>query len=52
MEMQKINESLTREGGVKKYEKVVERVGRSMQKYPSISKYDTIEYVRSESKPQ
>ena len=51
MEMQKINESLSKKGGIKKYEKVVERVGRAMQKYPSIAKFYAIEYIKNESKP-
>ena len=49
IEMQKINESLSKKGGTKKYEKVVERVGRAMQKYPSIAKFYAIEYIKSEN---
>lgn len=51
MEMEKINESLRKKGGTKKYEKVVERVGRAIGKYPSISKFYQIEYERNEEKP-
>lgn len=51
IEMQKINESLSKKGGTKKYEKVVERVGRAMQKYPSIARFYAIEYIKSENNP-
>ena len=33
-------------GGVKKYDKVIERVGRAMQKYPSIAKFYRIGYQK------
>lgn len=39
---------LAKRGGKKAYEKVIERVGRAIQKYPSISKYYVIDYVRDE----
>lgn len=45
-------ESLTKKGGKKNYEKVIVRVGRAMEKYPSISKYYRIEYVRDEKIPK
>ena len=41
----------TKGGGIKNYEKVVERIGRAMGKYPSVSKYYQMEYVRSEENP-
>lgn len=51
MEMERINHSIRIKGGTKKYEKVVERTGRALQKYPSISKYYDITYKRSGEKP-
>jgi len=50
MEMEKINSAISKKGGVKKYDKVVERVGRVRERYPSISKYYDITYKRSETK--
>lgn len=50
-EMKKAREALARKGGTKNYEKVVERVGRAMGRYPSVSKYYLVEYERSEEKP-
>ena len=47
-ELTKAREALKRKGGKKTYEKVIERVGRAIQKYPSISKYYVIDYVRDE----
>lgn len=47
-EMQRVNDSLQRKGGTKTYEKVIERVGRVRERFPSISKYYDIEYARSE----
>lgn len=44
-ELMKIRASLTKKNGTKSYERVIERVGRVRQKYPSISKYYSIEYV-------
>lgn len=38
LELTKAKESLTRKGGTKTYEKVIERIGRAMQKYPLNSK--------------
>lgn len=46
LELEKASAALGRKGGTKKYEKVVERVGRAMGKYPSIAKYYDIEYER------
>ena len=51
-EMTKAREALTKKGGKKTYEKVIERVGRAIQKYPSISKYYVIDYVRDEGNPK
>lgn len=47
-ELEKINCSIAKKGGTKKYEKVIERAGRAIEKYPSISKYYKIDYVRDE----
>lgn len=44
-ELQKAKESLTKKNGTKNYERVIERVGRARQKYPSISKYYVIDYI-------
>lgn len=44
-ELQKIKDSLTKKNGTKSYVKVIERVGRARQKYPSISKYYVIDYT-------
>jgi len=51
-EMARARDALGRKGGKKTYEKVIERVGRAMQKYPSVSKYYVIEYVRDEANPR
>lgn len=51
-ELTKARNALTTKGGTKNYDKVVERVGRALGKYPSVSKYYRIEYVRSQEKPQ
>lgn len=50
-ELEKINAGIRKKGGTKKYEKVVERTGRAIQKYPSIARYYQIDYIRSEEKP-
>lgn len=50
-EMQKINDAIGKKGGTKRYEKVVERVGRAMGRYPSISRFYSISYVQNEEKP-
>lgn len=44
-EIEKIKSSLTKKSGVKKYDKVNQRIGRAIQKYPSVSKYYQIEVV-------
>jgi len=44
-EMQKISDSLSKKGGVKKASKVYERIGRVKQKYPSIQRYYDIEVI-------
>lgn len=51
-EMKRVKASLTKTGGTKTYEKVIERVGRVIQRYPSIAKYYVIDYVRDENKPK
>lgn len=51
-EMQKINEAINRKGGTKRYEKVVERTGRAIERYPSIARYYDISYIRNEQKPK
>jgi len=51
-ELFRINESIKKKGGVKNYEKVVERTGRSIERYPSIARHYNIAYIRSEDKPQ
>ena len=50
-EMKKAREALTKKGGTKNYDKVVERVGRAMGRYPSVSKYYLVEYERSSEHP-
>lgn len=51
-ELKKARKALSSKGGTKNYDKVVERIGRARGKYPSVSKYYQIEYIRSEEKPQ
>ena len=51
-ELTKARDALGRKGGKKNYEKVIERVGRAIQKYPSIAKYYVIDYYRDESNPK
>ena len=48
-ELEKARASLTKKHGKKSYDKVVERVGRAMQKYPSIARYYDIEYIREKN---
>lgn len=50
-ELTKARNALTTKGGIKSYEKVLERVGRARGKYPSVSKYYAIDYIRSEENP-
>lgn len=52
MELSKAKEALGKKGGKKNYEKVIERVGRAIQKYPSIAKYYVIEYIRDKDNPK
>ena len=51
-QMQSVNESIVRKGGIKSYEKVIERVGRVIQQYPSIAKYYDIVYERDIDNPE
>ena len=51
-ELKKAKDSLTKKNGTKAYEKVIERVGRARQKYPSISKYYVIDYIPDEANPK
>lgn len=44
-ELTHINNSLSKKGGVKKQEKVWERIGRLKQKYPTVNKYYQIEVI-------
>jgi hypothetical protein len=56
-ELTKIADSLTKKSGVKREDKVYERIGRAKQKYPSIHRYYNIEVevnkdeVEGETKP-
>lgn len=50
-ELTKINNALMAKGGIKKYDKVIERTGRAIQKYPSVSRYYNMEYIRSKEMP-
>jgi hypothetical protein len=45
-----INESLQKKGGIKKVEKVWERIGRLKQKYPTAHKYYEMEIIENEDK--
>ncbi len=52
-ELEKIKGSLGTKHGTKSYTKVIERVGRARQKYPSIAKYYLIDYIPdNEEKPK
>lgn len=42
-ELQKIHTALHRKGGVKKLDKVHERIGRAKEKYPSVQRYYSIQ---------
>ena len=44
-ELERIKKSLGTKHGTKSYAKVIERVGRARQKYPSIAKYYVIDYI-------
>ena len=52
LELTKAKQSLSRKVGTKTYEKVIERIGRAMQKYPSIAKFYDIKYTRSTANPK
>ena len=47
-ELDTINAAISKKGGTKTYEKVLLRVGRAVQKYPSIARHYDIEYFRDE----
>ena len=47
-ELKKANDGINKRSGTKNYEKVIERVGRALQKYPSIAKFYNIQYIRDE----
>lgn len=49
-ELEKIKKSLETKHGTKSYTKVIERVGRARQKYPSIAKYYVIDYIPDNEK--
>ena len=48
-ELTQINNNLSKKGGIKKKEKVWERIGRVKQKYPSINKYYQIDVIANEN---
>ena len=50
-ELTKARNALSKKGGTKAYDKVVERVGRAQGRYPSVAKYYQIDYIRSEENP-
>lgn len=47
-ELQKIHTSIHSKGGVKKSDKVHQRIGRAKEKYPSVQQYYTIEVAENE----
>ena len=47
-ELQKIHTSIHSKGGVKKPDKVHQRIGRAKEKYPSVQQYYTIEVAEDE----
>jgi len=49
-ELTKIAASLAKKSGVKQYDKVNQRIGRAMQKYPSIQRYYEIEVECADKK--
>lgn len=51
IELERINDGISKKGGVKVYEKVIERTGRAIQHYPSIAKHYEIRYIRNKEKP-
>lgn len=50
MELEKINQSLSHKAGVKRTDKVHQRIGRARRKYPSVQHYYDIEVKTSEDK--
>lgn len=52
LELTKARSALTAKGGTKRYDKVVERIGRALGRYPSVSKYYQIDYIRSGENPE
>lgn len=48
-ELTQINTNLTKKGGIKKKEKVWERIGRVKQKYPTINKYYQVDVIANEN---
>ena len=51
-ELQKIKAALLRKGGVKKIEKVHERIGRAKEKYPSVHSYYQLQLSTNNDKTQ
>ena len=51
MKLTKARNALSKKGGTKTYDKVVERVGRALGRYPSVARHYQIDYVRSETNP-
>ena len=49
-EIEKIDAALTKKGGVKLTEKVNRRIGRVMEKYPSMNKYYSVELIENNGK--
>lgn len=49
-EIEKIDAALTRKGGIKQTEKVNRRIGRVMEKYPSMNKYYSVELTGKDGK--
>lgn len=50
MELEKISQALQRKGGIKKTPKVHERIGRAIERYPSVGYYYDIEVKTSNDK--
>ena len=46
--IENISASLTKKGGVKRYDKVIERIGRLKEKYSSVGRFYTIDTEQSE----
>jgi transposase len=45
-DLKKISAALTKKGGIKKYDKVLQRIGRLRERYPMIARFYKIEVVR------